>query len=544
MLICRDYEQITSILKMFLIQLSRKGSEYMITLDKLLNINVIESFEIIAGKDHLNRNVSSVSVLETPEFEKYVIENSLILTTLYPIKQDISLFEKLLHILDEKKVSGIMVKIHRYVDEIPKSIIALADQLHLPIITLNYDANLSTIFNAILSELQGSEFSKSNFASFYSDMLRTIGSEPSISKLVESVKSIDDLDILIQSPLDDKLYYSSDLIATYYAKYQHPANTLVKDNNYLLYVTNVEYQDEVIYRLALLTGEEKRYILYNYAEIYKMVSIFVYQKKRENFMKQNQFLLGFVSNITSNYNTNEELMEVSKFYNWDVQFPLFLLLFSISGKHKEEQSVHVILKSIVDQLKINQKNVRYIFMDAFILFIVNTSYEANNATAVEKIYDRVKKEIPDITLKLAFSNPIDQAHEIPKVFAILSKTVNNANNRMIDLDIFNENHVRLMTLLKTLSYDDLKSFSHPIIGKLLDYEKKTNLPLINTLYKYIQCRFSIKNTAESLFIHPNSLKYRLSVIEKLGYRINNYRSHFFDLYLALYVHINLMENDN
>ncbi|MCR3905433.1 MAG: PucR family transcriptional regulator ligand-binding domain-containing protein [Tenericutes bacterium] len=515
----------------------------MITLDKLLNINVIESFEIIAGKDHLNRTVSSVSVLETPEFEKYVIENSLILTTLYPIKQDISLFEKLLHILDEKKVSGIMVKIHRYVDEIPKSIIALADQLHLPIITLNYDANLSTIFNAILSELQGSEFSKSNFASFYSDMLRTIGSEPSIGKLVESVKRIDDLDILIQSPLDDKLYYSSDLIASYYAKYQHPANTLVKDNNHLLYVTNVEYQDEVIYRLALLTGEEKRYILYNYAEIYKMVSIFVYQKKRENFMRQNQFLLGFVSNITSNYNTNEELMEVSKFYNWDVQFPLFLLLFSISGKHKEEQSVHVILRSIVEQLKINQKNVRYIFMDAFILFIVNTSYEANNAAAVEKIYDRVKNEIPDITLKLAYSNPIDQAHEIPKVFAILSKTVNNAKVRMIDLDIFNENHVRLMTLLKTLSYDDLRSFSHPIIGKLLEYEQKTNLPLINTLYKYIQCRFSIKNTAESLFIHPNSLKYRLSVIEKLGYRINNHRSHFFDLYLALYVHINLMEND-
>jgi PucR family transcriptional regulator, purine catabolism regulatory protein len=520
-----------------------KGCVYVITLDKLLNINVVESFEVIAGKDHLYRTVSSVSVLETPDFEKYVIENSLILTTLYPIKQDVVLFEKLLHTLNQKKSSGIMVKIHRYVDEIPKSIIDLANDLHLPIITLNYDANLSTIFNAILSELQGNEYIKSNFSSFYSDMLRTIGSEPSIERLIESVENIDDLEILIFNPVDEKQYASSDLIISYYSKFQHPSNTLVKDNNYLLYVTNVDYQGETIYRLALLTSEEKRFILYNYAEIYKMFAIFVYQKKRENFMSQNQFLLGFVSNITSSYNTNEELMEVSKFYNWDVKFPLFLLLFSLKGEHKEEQSIHIILKAIIDHLQISQKNVRYVYMNPIILFIVNTSYEANNTEAVENIYDTVKKDIPTIELKLAYSNPIDNAHEIPKAFAILSKTVNNANNRMIDINIFNENHVRLMILLKTLNYDNLKSFSSPIIGKLLSYEKKTNLPLINTLYKYIQCRFSIKNTAESLFIHPNSLKYRLGVIEKLGFRINNTRTHFFDLYLALYVNINLMENE-
>lgn len=74
----------------------------MITLDKLLTINVLESYEVVAGTKHLDRRVSSVSVLETPEFEKYIIENSLILTTLYPIKEDVNLFKKLLHVLKEK----------------------------------------------------------------------------------------------------------------------------------------------------------------------------------------------------------------------------------------------------------------------------------------------------------------------------------------------------------------------------------------------------------------------------------------------------------
>ena len=199
---------------------------------------------------------------------------------------------------------------------------------------------------------------------------------------------------------------------------------------------------------------------------------------------------------------------------------------------------------ILELLNIRQKTLKYVIMDDLILFIINTTYESNILEVVETLYDRLEVKIPETKIKLAYSNPIAQAHEIPKTFAILSKTVTNANRKHIDLSVFNENHVRLINLLKSLNYQELYAFSTSIVGRLLDYEKKTNLPLINTIYKYIQCRFSIKKTADALFIHPNSLKYRLLVIEKLGYRINNIRSHFFDFYLALYVQINLLEDIN
>ena len=516
----------------------------MIKLSQLLGINVIESYEVLAGHNNLDSVVSSVSVLETPEFEKYVIENSLILTTLYPIKRDIPLFHKLLDILVEKNSAGIIVKIHRYIDEIPKEIIDKANALGFPIITIDYDANLSNIFNSIVSEIQGSEYNKNKMMPFYTTILSSISENPSTKTLVESAKDIEDLEVLIYNPVSKNLYYSNDVIRSYYEKYAHPVNTIVKDNDLLLYVTNIEYDNQVIYRVALLTTADKRYLLYNYAEIYKMLSIFVYQKKREYFMRQNQFLLGFISNITSNYNSNEELMEVSKFYNWDVKFPLFLMLFSIQGNHNPQSSVYIIQDLLLELLNIRQKTSRYVIMDDLILFIINTTYESNILEVVETLYDHLEEKLPETKIKLAYSNPIGQAHEIPETFAILSKTVTNANRKHIDLSVFNENHVRLINLLKSLNYQELHAFSTSIIGRLLDYEKKTSLPLINTVYKYIQYRFSIKKTADALFIHPNSLKYRLSVIEKLGYRINNIRSHFFDFYLALYVQINLLEDIN
>jgi len=514
----------------------------MIKLSKLLEINILESYEVLTGKTSLDRFVSSVSVLETPDFENYVIENSLILTTLYPIKDNVALFKKLLDTLDRKNSSGIIVKIHRYVKEIPEEIIEKATLLNFPIITIDYDANLSTVFNSILSEIQSSEYSEKHSSPFYAKFFNLINAKPSTEALIESVKDIDDLDVLIYNPASKELHYSNDLIKAYYDKFSHPVNTLVKDKNFLLYVTNIEYDNQTIYRLALLTIEEKRYLLYNYAEIYKMLAMFIFQKQNENFMRQNQFLLGFVSNITSNYNTNEELLEVSKFYNWDVKFPLFLMLFSIKGKHNLQQSIYIIQQLILELLNITNKTSKYIIVDDLILFVVNTSYDSNILELVETLYDKLVLEIPDTKIKLAYSNPITQAHNIPKTFAILSKTVTNTDNKNIDLTIFNENHVRLINLLKSLNYQELNSFSTAIIGRLLNYEKKTHLPLINTVYKYIQCRFSIKKTADALFIHPNSLRYRLSVIEKLGYRINNIRTHFFDFYLALYVQINLLDD--
>src|SRR5690606_29435800 len=151
---------------------------HMITVESLLKSSVFESYEVLSGKNNLNRPVNSVSVLETPDFANYIIEFSLILTTLYPIKSDLALFEKLLYILSEKKSSGLVVKINRYIDVIPSEIIALANKLGLPVIILDYDVNLSNLFNTVISEIQSSEFNRLGIELQHSHLFNSINSNP------------------------------------------------------------------------------------------------------------------------------------------------------------------------------------------------------------------------------------------------------------------------------------------------------------------------------------------------------------------------------
>jgi purine catabolism regulator len=95
----------------------------------------------------------------------------------------------------------------------------------------------------------------------------------------------------------------------------------------------------------------------------------------------------------------------------------------------------------------------------------------------------------------------------------------------------------MVNLLKKLDSGMLLDYARSILKPLLDYEEKHDLPLISTYYHYIECQFNAKEAASLLFIHYNSLRYRLNVIESCGYPIfNNHESHF-EVYFALTIYL-------
>jgi hypothetical protein len=61
----------------------------------------------------------------------------------------------------------------------------------------------------------------------------------------------------------------------------------------------------------------------------------------------------------------------------------------------------------------------------------------------------------------------------------------------------------------------LKSICHPKIQQLRLYDEKNNTDLIYNLTTYLQNGRNIQHTADKLFIHRNTLTYRLEKIEKI-----------------------------
>lgn len=512
------------------------------TLHDILKKEIFDSYTVLSGEKSLNNTVESVSVLETPDFGKYIVENSLILTTFYPLRDDVSRASELIKTLQSRKCSGLVVKVHRYIDEIPEDILGIAKEIDFPIISLDYDANLSTLFNNILSEIQARDYSTYSIDKSYSKLLKAVYHNPTTQILTEDVEKFEDFDLLIKDIETNTIHSSSSQIENYYNKSKHVMNTIQKIDSMIYYSEVIIYEDNPIYQMVFLLKKDRRHMLHNYIEIFKLLIIVIYQKKLENTLTQNEFLLNFVSNLSTSY-THKDIQQLSKRYNWDVHFPVILVIFSI--KSKDENIINTSLPNYIQTLIINMfhvynQEVKYTYLNERLLFIINASLNLNNYDIINHILNLLVKKYPNLRFKILLSNPIHEIHQISATYSLLSESISHIEKNNFNTSIYTESNIELLNLMKNIDFTTINHFLRKTLNPLIVYEKTNSLNLVDTLYSYFNCKFNARECAKELYIHYNSLRHRLSIIKDLGYDLSHSSGHF-DLYFALYLYKNFLE---
>ena len=73
------------------------------------------------------------------------------------------------------------------------------------------------------------------------------------------------------------------------------------------------------------------------------------------------------------------------------------------------------------------------------------------------------------------------------------------------------------------------------MGILKEYDRKNGTSLFETLETYIHCQYNATKTASALFIHRNSLSYRMEKIEELTRIDYNDTNQLFHLAVGFYM---------
>lgn len=507
-----------------------------ITLQDLLKNELFDSYTVLSGEKSLSNVVESVSILETPDFESYIVKDSLILTTYYPLKDDINKSISLIKAMKSLGSAGIAVKVHRYIDALPDDLIQYAKSIDFPIISLDYNANLSVLFNNILTEIQAKDFSTYSIDKSYSKLLKTAYENPSTRALTTHVEKFEDFDLLIRNTETNNLHYSSKKILDLFNTFRQAKNTIKKVESMTYYSEIIIYDGKPIYQMVLLTQDDRRHLLHNYVEIFKLLIIVIYQKKMEDLLTKNEFLLNFVSSISASY-TNEDMEMISKRYHWDIKFPVCLIMFSIKSKNKNTISPTLpnhIQTLIINLFHLYDKEVKYAYINERLLYIVNTSSSLNIYEILNHIYDQLTRKHPYLQFKIIFSNEISDVKSIAPTYALISDSITLIERDNIGTNVFTQSNIELLSLLKNIDFMSLNQFLNNLLKPLISYELKNGINLIDTLYTYFKCKYNARECADALFIHYNSLRHRLNIIKELGYDLSNDADHF-DLYFALYL---------
>ncbi|MBS4055290.1 MAG: PucR family transcriptional regulator ligand-binding domain-containing protein [Thermaerobacter sp.] len=124
-----------------------------ITVKELLGLPAMKKAELIAGEEGLDRSITSVNIMEVPDIARFIKGHELLLTTTYPIKDDQTAQRNLIHNLVKANVAALAIKPAFYGNEVPAVMVEMANALHFPLIRLPADASFNEILNPVLGEI-------------------------------------------------------------------------------------------------------------------------------------------------------------------------------------------------------------------------------------------------------------------------------------------------------------------------------------------------------------------------------------------------------
>lgn len=141
-----------------------------VSLLKILSSTEMLGSSVVAGWEGLGRQVSSVAVVEVPLAMEWLKGGELVLTTGFHLKNEPQVFLDFIKGLVELGASGLAIPPRSFISAIPGEVINLANKLMFPIISLPSNATFWRVARSLMAELTVD----SNQDSLEKDMLSII----------------------------------------------------------------------------------------------------------------------------------------------------------------------------------------------------------------------------------------------------------------------------------------------------------------------------------------------------------------------------------
>ena len=226
----------------------------------------------------------------------------------------------------------------------------------------------------------------------------------------------------------------------------------------------------------------------------------------QNFAKTNDDIKSFFTSLLDNTFTDKAIfLQKIKDLKIDLKNPYYLLILDFNEQFNEGSKIET----------------ESFFLSLIKKQIIATTYK--NGDYVLLIKDKLNEEtimkINDFLFKMRFymivSNRIVDLYSINnifieeyKIFTLLQKTV--GDYLLYDLANF-------LPFLPFISYkkEELINFINEDIYQIFLYDQANKSEFIDTIYLYLLTNKSLNETAKRLYIHKNTITYRLEKIKEL-----------------------------
>lgn len=506
-----------------------------ITIKDILSMNEFNRCKLISGESGTDNLITSINSMEIPDITDWLSEGVFLITTGYSIKDDPKKMEELIVNLSNRKASGLAIKT-RFIKKISNSVLKLSNELKVPIIHIPDDISFSDLSTPIMKKLVEADNLANNISvDIYNKFINIGINNLGIKGVSKLIADIIGHDVLILDN-DLKVYSNNDInydnIITYLKNNINDINDKtyvdLPESNLHLFIQNVFLKGELIAYIVILDFSPKDYtnntniILSQISNLLSLEILKIKSLNNDIFDLDNKFLKKIHENT---YTTNEELESRAFSLGWPkLPYSLIYIHFDkLSDYIKDKDSSETItLKRnlynlIRTEFSIIESDIKIMTLNNDFYVILNSNdinvnkLELCIENSINKIFNYIRiRPIFIIGDSIAEFTKITSKIKELKDALYIYYLKKDKPSFLYEKDTFIEQF-----FLKNKSNYYLEQFVKNTIGKITDEKSKDSLDLYNTLHEYIKSGYNTLQASKNLYIHRNTLTYRLNKIEKL-----------------------------
>jgi len=523
------------------------------TLKELLNLPRFSDLEVLSIHKDMERPVESVEITETPDVANFIPEHVIILTTAMVFRNGQEKLKPFLASLVKHKVAALGIKVGRFIEEIDPAVIAYATEIDLPLIKVPSTQPLGGLLYQMQSYLMDSKTEQLTYAldiqkSFSNLLMHDVSNGRFVAELG---KIINAPVIMLNSwhkVIGSSQYFSeSDHPASFYAEQLTPKNyEKINEDKSNIMIKDIKGEEIQVlgypvkvanyfpYYLLVLKPEQIPYPISEFAieQAVLVLTFILYknQKVQEFFdIMKSDFLSQLIKAKTDQTNENRDWIDLGENYGLiQSDYYRIALVYCVPNEKSENQifyrkeEAEVANSWLQEQLPLKIRDVvAFKVKNSNDIALLFQSKEVGFERTVKTLIESLKTEL-DINLSFSFGNPYDEIEEISSSYVEAKLTLDEVKQQETP-DMLNYYHPRgLISLFEGANGEDIHYYCDKVLKDLAYPTDPSTIDLRKTLQYYLDYNCEITKTANTLYLHRNTIKYRIKQCEKiLGQSVKN-----------------------
>lgn len=509
----------------------------MTTLNDILSMDFFSELTVLNQHGDLDRLLDTVEITETPDVSNFIPKNTFVLTTAMAFQHNNSGLCDFIRSLASTSATGLGIKVGRFLPHIDQCVLDTANELHFPLVQIPTERTLGDVAHKILGYLWNNQNEQFFFSQeTQQELVNLMLNGASVDELITQLGLMTKQPIFLVNPYGDissSFYLKSDKtmpkkqkkllekIRPYQKEQMHGQFSFnledidqttinaypIQSTVYFPYILVIFDVEKMPYPLSQLVIQQGITVL--------TLTLYNNHKSRLKQKKERKELLNYLLHKDSS-KTDSEWLDYKK------HFPIlnasYYQVITIQNNVTNSQLTnHSAIDSFIyDYLLDYSQNHPYdiaLFptdnLDEFIFIL----YERVRLTEIlvelhNDLYSKFK-----LWLRFGIGHSVTTIELLPYSYDESKKCLDNSNETK---KIVLESTINsFKSLLKDIPSKNIEYFCLSVLKSLAFPKNQSEQDLRHTLDVYLSRQCEITKTSEVLFVHRNTVKYRLKKCEEL-----------------------------